>query len=213
VSLEFSVYNKNGKEKDQKMVMDQVSFDIEPHDHSIYLAVKTEMTNARQGTNSTKTRSEVRGGGKKPFPQKGRGSARAGTTRSPIWVGGGRTFGPKPINYKMKINKKVKNLARKSALSYKLADNAIKVIEDLKFDKPQTKEIRLLLKNLGVEGKKITLLVSEFSENVYLSCRNLYNILLVESERASTYDILDCEILLVEKSGLEKINNSLLRKN
>ena len=210
MSVEFIIYKKDGLESDQKITFKTPSFDIEPYDHLIYLAVKTEMTNSRQGTHSTKTRAEVRGGGRKPWKQKGRGGARAGSRRSPIWVGGGRAFGPKPKYYSMKINKKVKTLARRSALAYKYKEGAIKVLEDFKLMEAKSKTIRQLLKALDIEDKRITLLTSELTENLYLACRNFYNIMLVEAERASTYDILDCEVLLVDKEGFEKLNNRLL---
>ncbi len=208
--MKFTIFKKDGLESSEKMVIKNPSFGIEPHDHAIYLAVKTEMTNARQGSHSTKTRAEVRGGGRKPFRQKGRGAARAGSRRSPIWVGGGRAFGPKPKNYNMKINKKVKLLARKSALSYRYREGAIKVIEELKFSDAKSRNIRDLLKGFGLENKRVTILASEVSRNLYLSCRNFYNVFVIEAEKASTYDLLDCEILLIEKAGLEKLNNRLL---
>ncbi len=208
--MEFTIFKKDGLESSETMVIKNPSFDIEPHDHAIYLAVKTEMTNARQGTSSTKTRAEARGGGRKPFKQKGRGAARAGSRRSPIWVGGGRAFGPKPKIYNMKINKKVKLLARKSALSYRYREGAIKVIEELKLDDAKSRNIRNLLKGFGLENKRVTILASKVNRNLYLSCRNFYNVFVVEAEKASTYDLLDCEILLIEKAGLEKLNNRLL---
>jgi len=210
VSIEFTVYKRDGLESGQKLTIDTPSFDIEPHDHAIYLAVKTEMANSRQGTHSTKTRAEVRGGGRKPWKQKGRGGARAGSRRSPIWVGGGRAFGPKPKYYSMKINKKVKTLARKSALAYKYRDGAITVLEDFNLEEAKAKTVRQFLKVFNLEDKRITLLASGVTENLYLATRNFYNILLVEAERASTYDMLDCEVLLVDKEGLEKLNNRLL---
>lgn len=210
MSIEFTVYKRDGLESGQKLIIDTPSFDIEPHDHAIYLAVKTEMANSRQGTHSTKTRAEVRGGGRKPWKQKGRGGARAGSRRSPIWVGGGRAFGPKPKYYSMKINKKVKTLARKSALAYKYRDGAITVLEDFNLEEAKAKTVRQFLKAFNLEDKRITLLASGVTENLYLATRNFYNILLVEAERASTYDMLDCEVLLVDKEGLEKLNKRLL---
>ncbi len=210
MSIEFTIFKKDGLESSNKMVIEKPSFDMEPHDHAIYLAVKTEMTNTRQSISSTKTRAEVRGGGRKPFKQKGRGAARAGSIRSPIWVGGGRAFGPKPKNYSMKINKKVKLLARRSALSYRYHEGAIRVIEELNFDEAKSRNIRNLLKELGLENKRVTILASEISRDLYLSCRNFYNVFLVEAEKASTYDLLDCETLLIEKTGFEKLNNRLL---
>ncbi len=209
MSIELPIFQKDGAMSEQKLVIENPAFTTEPNDHAIYLAVKTEMTNARQGTSSTKTRAEVRGGGKKPWRQKGTGRARAGSRRSPIWVGGGRVFGPKPHDYEMKINRKVKRLARQSALTYRYQEGAIRIIEDFAFSEPKAKNIRTLLQNLGLEDKRITLLVSEIDDNLILSCRNFYNILLVEAEKASTYDILDCDVLLIDRTGFEKLNNSL----
>lgn len=209
MSVELPVYKIDGTESGEKLTLQNASFEVEPHDHAIYMAVKTEMTNSRQGTHSTKTRAEVRGGGRKPWRQKGRGAARAGSRRSPIWVGGGRAFGPKPKYYQMKINKKVKSLARRSALAYKYQQNAMKVITDFKLPDAKAKTVRAMLKALDLENKRVTLLATDISENLYLATRNFYNILLVEAERASTYDILDCDILLVDKEGLEMLNNRL----
>jgi large subunit ribosomal protein L4 len=213
LSIELPIYRKDGSELDQKLVIDNPAFTIEPSDHAIYLAVKTEMANARQGTHATKTRAEVRGGGKKPWRQKGTGRARAGSRRSPIWVGGGRVFGPKPHDYDLKINRKLKKLARQSALTYRFQEGAVKVVEDFNLTAPKAKEIRNLLKNLGLEGKRISILTSELSDELILACRNFYNILLVEAAKASTYDILDCEVLLIDRAGLEKLNNALLNAN
>jgi large subunit ribosomal protein L4 len=210
VSVELPIYQKDGLETGQKLKLKKASFEIEPHDHSIYLAVRTEMTNSRQGSHSTKTRAEARGGGRKPWKQKGRGAARAGSRRSPIWVGGGRAFGPKPKNYSLKINKKVKTLARKSALAYKYKEGAIRVIEDFVLEDAKAKTIRQMLKAFDIENKRITLLATNVSKNLYLATRNFYNILLVEAGSASTYDLLDCEVLLVDKEGLETLNNRLL---
>lgn len=209
MSVELPVYKIDGTESGEKLTLQNASFEVEPHDHAIYMAVKTEMTNSRQGTHSTKTRAEVRGGGRKPWRQKGRGAARAGSRRSPIWVGGGRAFGPKPKYYQMKINKKVKSLARRSALAYKYQQNAMKVITDFKLPDAKAKTVRAMLKALDLENKRVTLLATDISENLYLATRNFYNILLVEAGRASTYDILDCDILLVDKEGLEMLNNRL----
>lgn len=209
MSVELPVYKIDGTESGEKLTLQNASFEVEPHDYAIYMAVKTEMTNSRQGTHSTKTRAEVRGGGRKPWQQKGRGAARAGSRRSPIWVGGGRAFGPKPKYYQMKINKKVKSLARRSALAYKYQQNAMKVITDFKLPDAKAKTVRAMLKALNLENKRVTLLATDISENLYLATRNFYNILLVEAGRASTYDILDCDILLVDKEGLEMLNNRL----
>jgi len=210
--MEFTVYKNDGSESAEKMVLENPAFNIEPHQHSVYMSVKAEMTNARQGTHCSKTRAEKRGGGKKPFPQKGRGAARAGSTRNPNWIGGGTAFGPKPIDYKMKVNKKVKKLARKSVLAAKYKENAIKVVENFNFEEAKAKIFRNFLLSLGIENKKITILTSELTENLYLASRNFSKVSLLESDKASTYNLLDCEILLVDKEGLEKLNNSLLAK-
>jgi len=210
--MEFTVYKNDGSESTEKMVLENPAFNIEPHQHSVYMSVKAEMTNARQGTHCSKTRAEKRGGGKKPFPQKGRGAARAGSTRNPNCIGGGTAFGPKPIDYKMKVNKKVKKLARKSVLAAKYKENAIKVVENFNFEEAKAKIFRNFLLSLGIENKKITILTSELTENLYLASRNFSKVFLLESDKASTYNLLDCEILLVDKEGLEKLNNSLLAK-
>ncbi|HPC35850.1 MAG TPA: 50S ribosomal protein L4 [Candidatus Marinimicrobia bacterium] len=210
MSIEFSIFKLDGSDSGQKLVIETPAFDIEPHDHAIYLAVKTEMTNSRQGTHSAKTRAEVRGGGRKPWKQKGTGRARAGSRRSPVWVGGGRAFGPKPHPYNMKINKKVKLLARQSALAYRYREGALKIIEELTFDEPKSKNIRELLKKFDLLDKKVTILTANLNTNLLLASRNFYNVLVLEAEKASTYDILDCEVLLIDKNGFEKLNNALM---
>jgi len=210
LSIEFTIFKKDGSESGEKMVFDQPSFTVEPHDHSIWLAVKAEMTNSRQGTASSKTRAEVRGGGRKPWKQKGRGTARAGSSTSPVWVGGGRAFGPKPKIYGVKINQKVKRLARQSALAYKYQNGGIIVVEDFNFSDSKAKNVRELLEKFNISDKRITMLATEITENLSLAARNFYNILLVEAERASTYDLLDCEVLLIDRAGFEKLNNRLL---
>jgi large subunit ribosomal protein L4 len=211
--MEFNVYRKDGTDSGEKFILENFAFDIEPNDHAIYLAVRTEMTNSRRGTHSTKTRSEVRGGGRKPWRQKGRGTARAGSIRSPLWVGGGVVFGPKPQKYSMKINKRVKNLARKSALAYKFREGAIRVIEDFIYDTPRAKNIRSLLKGMGVDESRVSLFSSKIDKNLILSCRNFYNVNLVNAEVVSTYDILNCDTVLIDKDGLEKLNARFLASN
>lgn len=213
MSIELPIYRKDGSALDQKLVIENPAFAVTPNDHALYLAVKTEMANARQGTHSTKTRAEVRGGGKKPWRQKGTGRARAGSRRSPIWVGGGRVFGPKPHAYDLKINKKLKKLARQSALAYRYQEGALKVVEDFNLTAPKAKEMRNLLKSLGIEDKRVCLLVGELTDNLILASRNFYNLLVVEADKASTYDILDCEVLLIDQAGLEKINHALNSAN
>jgi len=210
LKVEFPIYKKDGTKSGEKLIIENSSFDIEPNDHAIYLAVKVERANSRQGTHSTKTRAEVRGGGRKPWRQKGTGRARVGSIRSPLWVGGGVVFGPKPRDYSLKINKKVKRLARRSALAYKYRSEAIRVVENLIFDEPKAKNIRELLSAFNLMDKKVTILVYRMNRNIALSCRNFYNIALFEARNASTIDLLDNEIILFEPEGLIELNSQLL---
>jgi len=210
LKVEFPIYKKDGTKSGEKLIIGNPSFDIEPNDHAIYLAVKVERANSRQGTHSTKTRAEVRGGGRKPWRQKGTGRARVGSIRSPLWVGGGVVFGPKPRDYSLKINKKVKRLARRSALAYKYRSEAIRVVENLIFDEPKAKNIRELLSAFNLMDKKVTILVYRMNRNIALSCRNFYNIALFEARNASTIDLLDNEIILFEPEGLMELNSQLL---
>ena len=184
-------------------------FGVEPNDHVIYLAVKVFLANQRQGTHKAKERSEVRGGGRKPWRQKGRGTARAGTTRSPIWVGGGRVFGPKPRNYRQKLNKKVSQLARKSALAYKAKANQIMVVEDFNFDQPKSKDFANILSALNIYGKKTLLLTNGTQQNVYRSGRNIAKVNIVEANKATTYDLVNNQVLLLQKGAVEQLVNSL----
>jgi large subunit ribosomal protein L4 len=192
---------------DQVELSDSI-FGIEPNDHAIYLAVKAYLANQRQGTHKSKERSEVSGGGKKPWKQKGRGGARAGTIRSPLWVGGGTIFGPRPRDYRQYLPKKVKRLARKSALSYKVKDEQLMVIEDFNFEKPRTKDFQSIIQALKVEGKKVLLLTGSHSDAVYKSGRNIDKVRVLEAAKASTYDILNNQILLIQKSAINEISKS-----
>ena len=171
--MEVSVLNINGQETGRKVALNDAIFGIEPNDHVLYLDVKQFLANQRQGTAKAKERSEVSGSTRKLGRQKGGGGARRGDINSPVLVGGGRVFGPKPRDYRFKLNKKVKVLARKSALSYKMQENAIIVVEDFNFEAPKTKEFVNITKNLKVEGKKTLLVLPEVNNNVYLSARNL----------------------------------------
>jgi large subunit ribosomal protein L4 len=192
---------------DQVELSDSI-FGIEPNDHAIYLAVKSYLANQRQGTHKSKERGEVSGGGKKPWKQKGRGGARAGTTRSPLWVGGGTIFGPRPRDYRQDLPKKIKKLARKSALSYKVKDEQLMIIEDFSFETPKTREFQKILQALKVEGKKVLLLTSSFSDAVYKSGRNINKVRVLEANKASTYDILNNQVLLLQRSAVNEINKS-----
>jgi large subunit ribosomal protein L4 len=207
--MEFVVYNKEGQKTDETVKIENLSFDIEPHEHSLYLAVKSELKRSRQGTHSTKTRSEKRGGGKKPWPQKGRGVARAGSRRSPVWVGGGVVFGPKPHEYKSKVNKKVKTLARKSALSLKLRNEKIKVVDDFNFAENKAKNVRTLLSNIDAKNEKVLFLTSSLNENFYLASRNFPKVITMEAVKASAYAIMRNDIVLIDKDGLNQLNDCL----
>jgi len=207
--MKVDVYKIDGSKSSSKVELSDDIFGIEPNDHVIYLTVKAFLANQRQGTHKAKERAEVRGGGRKPWKQKGRGGARAGTTRSPIWVGGGTIFGPRPRNYRQKLNKKVLQLARKSALSYKAKADQIIVVEDFDFDSPKTKELLNILSALKINGKKTLLLTAGNRQKVYLSGRNLPKLNILEASNASTYDIVNNQLLLLQKSAVEEIQNSL----
>ena len=205
--MKLEVYKQDGTKSGETVELSKEIFEIEPNDHVLYLAVKAFLANQRQGTHKSKERSEVSGGGKKPWKQKGRGGARAGTSRSQIWVGGGTIFGPKPHSYRQKLNKKVLSLARKSALSYKAKSNQIIVVEDFNFDGPKTKEFISLLNALKVRGKRTLLLTNGTLENVYKSGRNVTKVNILEANKASAYDLLNNQVLLLQKSAVSLLEN------
>ncbi len=207
--MKLEVYKIDGTKTGESIELADSIFGIEPNDHIIYLSVKATLANKRQGTSKAKERWEVAGGGKKPWKQKGRGGARAGTSRSPLWVGGGTIFGPKPRNYRQKVNKKANILARKSALSYKAKAEQIIVVEDFNFEAPKTKELVNIFNALKVYGKKTLLLTDGLLINVFKSGRNIERVNILESYKASTYDILNNQVLLVQKGAIESLVNSL----
>ncbi len=206
--MKLDVYKIDGTKSGESISLDKNIFGVEPNDHVIYLSVKAHLANKRQGTHKAKERNEVRGGGRKPFKQKGRGGARAGTTRSPLWVGGGTIFGPKPRNYSLSLNKKVKKLARKSALSYKAKAEQIVIVEDFNFEKPQTSKFANILKALKLDGKKTLLLTKDNSISLYKSGRNIPKVNVLEATNASPYDILNNQVLVVQQSAIEKLVKS-----
>jgi len=208
--MELEVYKRDGSKSGETVTLAPEVFEITPNDHAIYQAVRSIQANQRQGTHKVKTRSEVSGGGKKPFKQKKTGRARAGTTRSGVWVGGGSIFGPTPHEYSVKLPAKVRALARKSALSYKAKDNSIVVVEDFSFEAPKTKELTAVLKALSLVGKKTLLLTTKNEESIYKSGRNIPKINVREAGKASTYDILDTQVLLIQKSAVEVLQKSLM---
>ena len=208
--MELQVLNNQGK-KSSKIKVDEHIFGLIPNKDAVYRSVLSEMANSRQGTHSTKSRGMVRGGGKKPWKQKGRGVARAGTNRSPIWRGGGTVFGPEPHKYEYNLPKKIKRLARRSVLSQKIKDEKLIVIDDFNVKKIKTKKICQLLQKLKIDGKVI-FLSSDIDENLFLSLRNIPNIALLKAINASTYDLIDSDFILIDRKGLESLNEGLAIK-
>ena len=209
--MEVSVLNINGQETGRKVTLNESIFGIEPNDHVIYLDVKQYLANQRQGTAKTKERSEVSGSTRKLGRQKGGGGARRGDINSPVLVGGGRVFGPKPRDYGFKLNKKVKSLARRSALSYKAQENAIVVVEDFSMDAPKTKDFVNIAKNLKVDGKKTLLVLPEVNKNVYLSARNLQRSEVMTASSLNTYKVLNADVLVMTENSLKTIDEILAK--
>lgn len=209
--MELSVLDKNGKDTGKKVALNDAIYGIEPNEHVLWLDVKQYLANQRQGTHKSKERSEMSGSTRKLIKQKGGGGARRGDINSPILVGGARVFGPKPRDYSFKLNKKVKQLARKSALATKAKDNQILVIEDLSFDAPKTKDFVALAKSLQVADKKILLVLPDQNKNVYLSARNLERVKVVKASDLNTYSILNCTSLVLAESSVAVIDNLLLK--
>lgn len=206
--MTLDVLKIDGSKSGDKIDLSDSIFAIEPNDHAIYLSVKAFLANQRQGTSKSKERGEVRGGGKKPWKQKGRGGARAGTSRSPLWVGGGTIFGPRPRDYRQDLPKKVRRLARKSAFSYKAKDSQLLIVEDFNIEQPKTKEFSKILSALKVSGKKILLLTEANNSNVYKSGRNIPKVKVLEASKASTYDLLNNQILILQKSAVKEIEKT-----
>jgi large subunit ribosomal protein L4 len=207
--MQVEIYKIDGTLTGEKIELDAKVFGIEPNDHAIYQAVRSLQANQHQVTHKVKSRGEVRGGGRKPFKQKKTGRARAGTTRSPLWVGGGSIFGPKPHDYVVNIPAKVRKLARKSALSYKAKDGAVKVVEDFSFDAVKTKNVVGILKALALTDKKILLLTKQNDTVVFKSGRNIAKLQIREAANASIFDILNSKVLLIQKSAVDVLQNSL----
>lgn len=207
--MEINVLNINGQETGRKVELNEAIFGIKPNDHVLYLDVKQYLANQRQGTHKSKERSEVSGSTRKLGRQKGGGGARRGDINSPVLVGGGRVFGPKPRDYRFKLNKKVKVLARKSALSYKAQENAIVVVEDFSFEAPKTKEFINVAKNLKIDGKKMLFVLPETDKNVYLSARNLQRTEVMLASGINAYKILNAEVLVITENSLKTIDGIL----
>ena len=207
--MEISVLNINGQETGRKVTLNEAVFGIEPNDHVLYLDVKQYLANQRQGTAKAKERSEHAGSTRKLGRQKGGGGARRGDINSPVLVGGGRVFGPTPRDYRFKLNKKVKVLARKSALSYKAQENAIVVVEDFNMEAPKTKDFVNISKNLKVDGKKALFVLPEANKNVYLSARNLQRTKITLAALLNSYNVLNADVLVVTENSLKTIDGIL----
>ena len=206
--MELAVYNIKGEDTGRKVTLNDEIFAIaEPNEHAVYLDVKQFLANKRQGTHKAKERSEIAGSTKKLGRQKGGGGARHGDIKSPLFHGGGRVFGPRPRNYGFKLNKKVKALARRSALTYKAQNNQIMVIEDIKFDAPKTKEFVNITRNLKLEGQKLLLVLNGVERNLYLSLRNVPTARVVTASDINTYRVLDNRMILVTESSVDALNN------
>jgi large subunit ribosomal protein L4 len=203
--MELSVLNIQGKETGKKVVLNDEIFGIEPNDHAIYLDVKQYLAKQRQGTHKSKERAEVAYSTRKIKRQKGTGGARAGSLKSPVFRGGGTVFGPRPRNYDFKLNKKVKQLARKSALSYKAKDNNIIIVEDFNFEAPKTKEFVAIQNNLKINDKKSLFVLSDTNKNIYLSSRNLEGVKVVIASELTTYDILNASAVILLEGSLDKM--------
>ncbi|MBQ5936951.1 MAG: 50S ribosomal protein L4 [Bacteroidaceae bacterium] len=209
--MELNVLNIKGQETGRKVALNDAIYAIEPNDHAIYLDVKLIMANQRQGTAKSKERSEVSGSTRKLGRQKGGGGARRGDINSPVLVGGGRVFGPKPRDYSFKLNKKVRQLARKSALAYKAQENALVVVEDFTFDAPKTKSMVEILKNLKVSDKKTLFVMPGADKVVYLSARNIERVQVMAATALNTYKVLNADVMVVAESALAVIDGNLTK--
>ena len=207
--MEVSVLNIKGEDTGRKVVLDDAIYGIEPNDHAIYLDVRLFLANQRQGTAKSKERSEVSGSTRKLGRQKGGGGARRGDINSPVLVGGGRVFGPKPRDYGFKLNKKMRQLARKSALAYKAQENAIVVVEDFTFEAPKTKNFIEIIKNLKVDGKKSLFVLPGADKAVYLSARNIERVNVMQAAALNTYKVLDADVLVMAEGALQVVDQNL----
>ncbi|MDH4057452.1 MAG: 50S ribosomal protein L4 [Cyclobacteriaceae bacterium] len=211
--MEVTVLKYSGEKTKKKVSLSETVFAIEPNDHAIYLDVKSYLANQRQGTHKAKERNELSGSSKKIKKQKGTGGARAGNIKNPLFKGGGRVFGPQPRDYSFKLNKKVKDLARKSALSYKAKDNAISVLEDFNFEAPKTKSYIAMLSALSLSDKKTLLVLPEANKNVVLSGRNLKNAKVTSADHINTYDVMNADTVIFVESSVSKVENLLNKES
>ena len=209
--MQLDVLKIDGSPSGEKVELSPAVFEIEPNDHAIYQVVTAHLANARQGTHKTKTRKDVRGGGKKPWKQKHTGRARSGSIRNPIWVGGGTIFGPKPHTYEKKVNDKVRILAEKSALTYKAKDSGVVVVEDFSLEEIKSKKVIEILNSLGLKGKKTLMLIPGKDKRIMLSTRNLPRVFAKEAVEVSVYEILNNEVIVFQKSALTALQDKLTR--
>ena len=207
--MKLDIYQKSGKKSAKKVTLNEAVFGITPNEHCVYLAVSSEMSSIRQGTHSSKTKGEVAGSGAKPWRQKGTGRARVGHIRNPSRVHGSKAFGPKPHGYDKKVNKKVRQLARRSVLSQKVSKNSFIVLDNIFPETPKTSEFTGLLKNFNLIEQKVTVLTDSMEENLYLGSRNIKNICVVPVQSASAYDLLDCQMILANEASVEILNKQL----
>lgn len=207
--MKVSVLDIKGKETGREVELSESVFGLEPNDHVVYLDVKQHLANKRQGTHKAKERAEIVGSTRKIKKQKGTGTARAGSIKSPVFKGGGRVFGPRPRDYHFKLNKKLKRLARKTVLSQKFKNNQLMIVEDFGFEAPKTKDFLNVLDNLNIRDKKSLLVLDESNKNVYLSSRNLKSAKVVNVSGLNTYSILNTNVLLISESRLEELQNNL----
>lgn len=207
--MEIQVKNLKGEATNKKVTLSDNIFAITPNDHAIYLDVKQYLANQRQGTHKSKQRAEIAGSTKKLKKQKGTGGARCGSIKSPLFVGGGRVFGPQPRDYSFKLNKKLKQLARRSALSYKAQADSITVVENFSLETPKTKEFLATAKNLNLEGTKLLIVLPQSEANIILAARNIQKVKVVNAESLNTYDIMNCTQMLLSTDAVEKVNELL----
>ena len=205
--MSIAVLKYSGENTGRSIDLSSEVFAIEPNDHAIWLDVKSYLANQRQGTSKAKQRNEISGSSKKIKKQKGTGGARAGNIKSPLFKGGGRVFGPQPRDYSFKLNKKVKELAKKSALSYKAKDNMIAILEDFNFDAPKTKQYQNMLKSLALNDQKTLLVLAEVNKNIVLSGRNVQNTKIVTASQVTTFDLMNADKLILMESCLGKFDN------
>ncbi len=207
--MKTDLYNIQGEATGSKVDLPEKIFDAPLKEHTVYLAVKAHLANRRQGTHKSKTRSEVRGGGKKPWKQKGRGAARAGTTRSPLWVGGGRVFGPEPRDYSEKINKKAKKAARRSVLTARLKEDRLRVVEDFSLENGKTTEMVSIVENLAPQGERIIFLTAEYDMALVRAARNIPLVQVQRADIASTYDLVRNKHIVIQKSAISRLEEVL----